>query len=157
MADEIVLFEGIHALNSMLAPLVPEAFRLYVSTESDIQFRGETVFRNTWFRLVRRTVRDYNFRGTDASGTMAMWANIRMGEKRYISPFRATADFCFDTALAYEPAVFNDTATRLFQTVPDGIERYDELKAVLPALQLFGSIDGAIVSQTALLREFIGE
>lgn len=154
--DEVVIFEGIHALNDMITDRHPDAFKLYISARSDVLFNGQTVFKSTWFRLVRRTVRDYNFRGSDAAETMAMWANVRRGEKNYISPFKDKADFQFDSTMPYELAVLNHTATRLFQTVPEGIERYDELRGVLPALQLFGDIDEKYVAPDGLLREFIG-
>lgn len=154
--DEIVIFEGIHALNAAITSRHPEAFKLYISAQSDVIFNGIVVFKRTWFRLVRRTVRDYNFRGTDPQKTMAMWANVRRGEKQYISPFKNKADYQFDTAFPYELPVFNATATKLFQSVPEGIERFDELRGVLPALQLFGRIDEELVAPDALIREFIG-
>ena len=154
--DEIVIFEGIHALNDMITDRHPEAFKLYVSAQSDVEFGGRVVFKRTWFRLVRRTVRDYNFRGSSPLETMGMWANVRRGEKLYISRFKDKADFQFDTTLSYELPVFNTTATQLFQSVPEGIERFDELRSVLPALQLFGHIDEALVSDDSLIREFIG-
>ena len=154
--DEIVIFEGIHALNSLVTDRHPQAFKLYISARSDVQFQGKVVFRHTWFRLVRRTVRDYLFRGTDPAGTMAMWANVRRGEKNYISPFKNKADFQFDSSLPYELPVLNPTATKLFSSVPEGIERFDELRAVLPALQLFGVIDESLVPPDSLIREFIG-
>ena len=116
--DEIVIFEGIHALNDMITDRHPEAFKLYISAQSDVVFGGRTVFKRTWFRLVRRTVRDYNFRGSSPDETMGMWANVRRGEKLYISRFKEKADFQFDTTLAYELPVFNSTATKLFQQVP---------------------------------------
>ena len=119
-------------------------------------FGAKLAFKRSWFRLVRRTVRDHNFRGTDPMETIAMWANVRRGETRYISPFREKADFEFDTAFAYELAVFNTTATELFRAIPEGIERFDELRTVLPALQLFGHIDESLVAPDALIREFIG-
>ena len=154
--DEIVIFEGIHALNDMITEKHPEAFKLYISARSDVSFQGRVVFKRTWFRLVRRMVRDYNFRGSSAAETMSMWANVRRGEKKYISPYKDKADFQFDSSLPYELPVFNHTATGLFQTVPEGIERFDELRAVLPALQLFGDIDEALVPKDSLIREFIG-
>ncbi len=154
--DEIVIFEGIHALNSMITDVHPEAFKLYISARSDVLFGGEIVFKRTWFRLVRRLVRDYKFRGSDPKDTMSMWGNVRRGELLYISPFKTKADFRFDTSLAYELAVFNRTATKLFQSVPEGIERFDELRQVLPALQLFGDIDEDLVAPDSLIREFIG-
>lgn len=154
--DEMVIFEGIHAFNSMITDVHPEAFKLYISASSNVELGGITLYKSTWFRLVRRLVRDYNFRGSDAQETMRMWANVRRGEQTNISPFKNKADFRFDTAFAYEPAVFNETATKLFQSVPEGIERFDELRQVLPALQLFGVIDNDLVAPDAMIREFIG-
>ena len=154
--DEVVIFEGIHALNNMITDVHPEAFKLYISARSDVEFGGEIVFKRTWFRLVRRMVRDYKFRGSDPKETMSMWANVRRGEVLYISPFKNKADFQFDTSLAYELAVYNHTATQLFQSVPEGIERFEELRRVLPALQLFGDIDEELVPADSLIREFIG-
>ena len=87
---------------------------------------------------------------------MGMWSNVRRGEKLYISPFKHKANYQFDTSFPYELAVMNETATNLFQTVPEGIERYEELKSVLPALQLFGVIDEKYVAPDAMIREFIG-
>lgn len=154
--DEVVIFEGIHALNDAITVRHPEAFKLYISASSDVVFQGRVVFKRTWFRLVRRTVRDFNFRGTDPVKTMAMWANVRRGEKNHISPFKDKADFQFDTAFPYELPVFNATATKLFQSVPEGIERFEELRQVLPAIQLFGHIEADLVAPDAMIREFIG-
>ena len=139
--DEIVVFEGIHALNDIITEQHPNAFKLYISARSNVEFNGEVCFKGTWFRLVRRTVRDFNFRGADPAQTLKMWANVRRGEKSYISPFKNKANFLFDSAFPYEMAVMNETATNLFSSIPEGIERYDELRTVLPALQLFGVID----------------
>ena len=154
--DEVVVFEGIHALNDMITDVHPEAFKLYISARSNVEFEGKIVFRRYWFRLVRRMVRDYKFRGTDPQDTMRMWANVIRGEKNYISPFKHKADYRFDSSFAYEPLVFNEIATKLFQSVPAGIERFENLRKVLPALQLFGKIDEALVAPDALIREFIG-
>ena len=154
--DEMVIFEGIHAFNSMITDVHPEAFKLYISASSDVTFRGTVIFKSTWFRLVRRMVRDYNFRGSDPQETLAMWANVRRGERAHISPFKSKADLRFDTSFAYELAVYNKTATKLFQSVPEGIERFEELRQVLPALQLFGVIKEEMVAEDAMIREFIG-
>ena len=154
--DEMVVFEGIHALNDMITKVHPEAFKLFISTNSDVTFGGKLVFKRSWFRLVRRTVRDFKFRGADPAGTIAMWANVRRGEHQYISPFKNKADFQFDTSFTYELAVMNSTATMLFKTIPEGIERFEELKTVFPALLLFGNIDESMVAEDAMLREFIG-
>ena len=155
-ADEVVIFEGIHALNDMITARHADAFKLYISASSDVEFNGKTVFKRTWFRLVRRTVRDYLFRGSDPAETMAMWANVRRGEKLYISPYKDKADFRFDTSFAYELPVMNKVAVKLFREIPEGIERFDELREVLPALLLFGDIDESSVAEDAMIREFIG-
>lgn len=155
-SDEIVIFEGIHALNDMITGKHREAFKLYISARSNVEFNGQVVFKGTWFRLVRRMVRDHLFRGSDPAETMSMWANVRRGEKLNISPFKDKADFQFDSSLPYEPAVFNTIATELFSTVPEGIERYEELRSVLPAIQLFGHISEELVAPDSLIREFIG-
>lgn len=154
--DEVVVFEGIHALNDMITVSHPEAFKLYISARSDVTFEDRIVFKRTWFRLIRRMVRDYNFRGNDPLDTMRMWGNVRRGEIAYISPFKDKADYQFDSSFPYELCVFNNTATRLFQSVPEGIERFEELRRVLPALQLFGVISKDLVAPDALIREFIG-
>ena len=154
--DEIAIFEGIHALNDDISGRQPEAFKLYISARSNVEFKGELVFKGTWTRLVRRTVRDRLFRAYDPAKTIAMWANVRRGEKLYISPYKNRANLQLDTALPYELPVMNVTATELFSSVPEGIERYEELRRVLPALQLFGVIDPALVAPDSLVREFIG-
>lgn len=154
--DEVVVFEGIHALNDMITDSHPEAFKLHISAQSDVTFKGEKIFKCTWFRLVRRMVRDYNFRGSSSEETMGMWDNVRRGEKLYISPFKNKADFSFDTCHPCELAVMNQTATNLFREIPEGISRYDELRQVFPALQFFGEIAEDCVPKDSLLREFIG-
>ena len=154
--DEIVIFEGIHALNGMISDHFPDAFKLYISARSDVAYNGEIMFKRSWFRLVRRMVRDFKFRGSPPGETLSMWANVRRGEKLYISPYKEKANYRFDTSLAYEPAVYVNMATDLFMSIPEGIERFDELKTILPALQMFGQIDEADVAADALIREFIG-
>lgn len=154
--DEIVIFEGIHALNDQITARTPDAFKLYISARSDVAFGDKIVFKGTWTRLVRRTVRDHLFRAYDPAGTIAMWANVRRGEKLNISPFKNKADLQLDTFLPFELPVMNVVATELFSSIPKGIERYNELRRVLPALQLFGVIDQGLVAPDSLIREFIG-
>lgn len=154
--DEIVIFEGIHALNDDITSVHPEAFKLYLSARSNVLDGSELVFKGTWMRLVRRTVRDHLFRGADASHTMRLWANVRRGEKKNISPYKDRADLQFDTAFPYEVGVLRDQAAQLFATVSQGTERYEELHSIVPALERFVPIDPALVRPDALLREFIG-
>lgn len=154
--DEIVIFEGIHALNDIITDKHPNAFKLYISARSDTFFGDRLIFKGTWLRLMRRTVRDHLFRSYDPDKTIAMWGNVRQGEKLYISPFKDKANLQLDTALKYEAPVMNKIATKLFANIPEGIERYEELRKLLPALQLFGVIKSDLVAPDSLIREFIG-
>ena len=155
--NEVVIFEGIHALNDDITSVHPEAFKLYISARSNIvDFDGREVFKGTWIRLMRRVVRDYLFRGTDAAGTLAQWANIRTGEKLYISPFKNKADYQFDSSFPYEVPVLNNTATELFENMPKDTPRYEELQSIIPAFELFEDISPDLLAPDSMLREFIG-
>ena len=154
--DEVVIFEGIHALNDMLADKHPSAFKLYISARSDIIDDDDVCFKRTWTRLLRRVVRDERFRGTGASETLKMWANIRRGEKEFISPFKYKADILFDSSLQYEVPVMKRFALDAFNNIPDGTERIDELRALLPQLTRFEEIEQKHIPLNSILREFIG-
>lgn len=154
--NEIAIFEGIHALNDQIAGRHAEATKLYISARSNI-LDGEALrFKGTWIRLTRRAVRDYNFRGTDVAETLAMWANVRRGEKLYISPFKEKADIIFDSALPYEVSVMRSYALPMLQAVPEENQRRGELLELIAAFDAFAPIDPALVSKDSLLREFIG-
>ncbi len=155
-SEEVAIFEGIHALNPALLKGDVAATRVYVSARSNIRRNGELFFKGTWLRLVRRIIRDDNFRGWDAARTMQLWANVRRGEKLYISPYKHLADITIDTALAYETPVLRDHAIALFSEVPETVERLDELRQVRPCLEAFSAIDISLLSVKSLLREFIG-
>lgn len=156
-SKDIAIFEGIHALNNDITDKHPEAMKLYISARSDIiNSEGRVVFKGTWMRLVRRTVRDNNFRGADAAFTLGLWANVRRGEKLYISPFKNKADIIVDSSLPYEVSIMKEYAKPLFAAVPEGVERFDELSGILPAFDLFEDLDPACIAPDSLLREFIG-
>lgn len=155
--DEIAVFEGIHALNDEITNQHPEAFKLYISARSNVlDSDDEVCFKGTWMRLVRRTVRDKLFRGASVEMTLGMWANVRRGEKLYISPFKDKADLMFDTSFAYEVCVMRSVAPEIFAHVPDGIARHDELASILPAFERFEELDTSLLAPDALLREFVG-
>ncbi len=155
--DEVAVFEGIHALNDAITDAHPEAFKLYISARSDVlDDEGKVVFKGTWMRLMRRTVRDYLFRGTDAAQTLSHWANIRRGEKLHISPFKDKADLQFDSSFAYEVPVLNNKATGLFQAMPSDTPRYSELMSILSAFERFEDLSPDLLAPDSLLREFIG-
>ena len=154
--NEIAIFEGIHALNDDIAGRHPEAAKLYISARSNVNEGAILRFKGTWMRLTRRAVRDYNFRGTGVAETLEMWANVRRGEKLYISPYKNRADIIFDSSLPYEVSVMRNYAVPLLQAVPEDNVRHDELLELIGAFQYFEPIDPELVSRDSLLREFIG-
>ena len=154
--NEIAIFEGIHALNDDIAGRHPEATKLYISARSNVNEGAQLRFKGTWMRLTRRAVRDYQFRGTDVAQTLDMWANVRRGEKLYISPFKNRADIIFDSSLPYEVSVMRNFAPPILKNIPQENERYDEMMELIAAFEYFEPIDPELVAPDALLREFIG-
>jgi uridine kinase len=154
--NEVVIFEGIHALSDRVTATHPLAYKLYISARSDIEDAGRAVFKGTWARIVRRVIRDDTFRGADALVTMSMWANVRRGEKAHISPFKNSANMRLDTLIPYEPAAMREHAERIFGGAPPRIERFDQVRAILAALPLFEDFDASLIPGESILREFIG-
>jgi uridine kinase len=119
--DEMAIFEGIHALNDIIVGKNPNAFKLYIAAGSDlVDDMGNVIFPKSWLRLCRRIVRDYKFRGSDAAFTLKLWANVRRGEKLYISPYKENADLMFDSSLAFEYAVLKPYVVPLLEIIPKG-------------------------------------
>ena len=156
---EIAIFEGIHALNDIISGRNPQAAKVYISARSDILGEsGEAVFKRTWLRLERRAVRDGKFRAWKADVTVKMWANVRRGEKLYISPFKDNAGIVFDSALPYEVSVIRAFAQPLFDhlRVSPDMERYEEVRQLAEAYPRFEILDESYVAPDSLIREFIG-
>lgn len=154
--DELAIFEGIHALNGELTRRHPEATRVYISARSNFLDGERLVFKGTWLRLTRRAVRDYNFRGTDVAQTMELWANVRRGEKLYISPYKNTAHLMFDSSLPYEVSVMASYAKPMMMALPEENQRRNELLDLMRAFDEFIPIDPRTVPEGSLLHEFIG-
>ncbi len=154
--DEVAIFEGIHALNDDIAGRHPEATCMYISARSNVCDGDVLRFKGTWMRLTRRAVRDYNFRGTGVEETLAMWANVRRGEKLYISPYKGRADVIIDSSLPYEVSVMKNYAKPLLEGISTGNERYQELLDLIEGFRWFEEIDPALLASDSLIREFIG-
>ena len=157
--DEIAIFEGIHALNDIITGRNPAAAKVYISARSDfLGDGGEVAFKRTWLRLERRTVRDAKFRAWKADVTVRMWANVRRGEKLYISPFKDNASIMFDSTLPYEVSVIRAFAQPLFDhlRVSPDMDRYEEVHQLAAAYPLFDILDESFVAPDSLIREFIG-
>jgi uridine kinase len=154
--DEVAIFEGIHALNPRLLGTGGDKWRVYASARANVRDGHALMYKGTWLRLTRRLIRDAKFRGWSGETTMRVWANVRRGEKKHISPYKDSADIKIDTALGYEISVLRDYALPILQNVPNDAERADEMRQIAPLLERFPSIPSSLVSKKALCREFIG-
>ena len=153
--DELAIFEGIHALNDIIVGKNPHAFKLYIAARSNlVDDEGKVVFQHAWLRLCRRIVRDYKFRGSDASFTLKMWATVRRGEKLYISPYKENADLMFDSSLAFEFSVLKPFVVPLLEAIPAG--KYDVVDDMLKGFEQIEALDEKYVAPNSLAREFIG-
>lgn len=153
--DELAIFEGIHALNDIIVGKNPKAFKLYIAARSNYtNGEGEIVFQHPWLRLCRRIVRDYKFRGSDAGFTLKMWANVRRGEKLYISPYKENADIMFDSSLACEVSVLKPFVLPLLEAVPAG--KYEVVDDMVKAFRRFEPLEERYIAPNSLAREFIG-
>ncbi len=155
--NEVVILEGIHALNPLIRGqgIVDSSVTLYVSARSNIVREGKVLFKGTWIRLIRRLIRDAKFRGADAYFTMSLWANVRRGEKTFISPYKETADIIIDSSMPYEVCALKPYALPLFDRIPT-CARTEELMTIAPALEQFFTLDDKLVPHDSILREFIG-
>jgi uridine kinase len=156
--DQLVLVEGIHALNPRLTHSVPVAHKLkiYVSALTQLNLDFNNRISTTDNRLVRRLVRDNMFRGNTALMTLSMWPNVRRGEKTWIFPFQQEADMAFNSALDYELAVLKPLIEPLLSEVKPDRPEYAEARRLQDFLASFLSVPEYLVPPTSILREFTG-
>ena len=153
--DEMAIFEGIHALNDVIVGKNLKAFKLYIAARSNVVDEdGTVVFDHSWLRLCRRIVRDFKFRGSDATFTLKMWPNVRRGEKLYISPYKENADLMFDSSMACEFSVLKPFVVPLLEAIPKG--QYQVVDDILAAYQRIEPMDERYIAPNSLVREFIG-
>lgn len=157
-SDTILIMEGIHALNHILTGSLPEdsLFRIYISGLTVAKQHDGTYLPTTDNRLIRRMVRDAQFRGTSAQATLARWPSVRRGENKWIVPFQTNADVNFCTAFQYELAVLKTQALPLLEKVPKDAPEYAEAQRLKWVLQRFHTIPAELIPSDSLLREFIG-
>ncbi len=156
--DEVLVVEGIHALNPELTSQVPDSrkFRVYASALTSILIDLHNYVPTTDNRLLRRIIRDYKYRGVSAQETIRRWPSVRAGESKWIFPYQENADAMFNTAMLFELAVIKTQAEPLLELVPENCEEYSEAYRLLKFLKYFRPIPYKTVPQTSLLREFLG-
>ncbi len=155
----ILIIEGIHGLNPRLTPSIPDEqkFRIYVSCLTSISMDNLSRIATTDNRLLRRMIRDYTHRGSDARSTLSRWASVRRGEERHIFPYQENADVMFNSSLFYELSMLRPLAEPILREVPDTVPEYDEARRLMQFLDNFLPLyDTKDVPPTSVLREFIG-
>ena len=154
----VLVVEGIHALNPELTSQIPDEqiYRVYASALTTILLDNHNYIPTTDNRLLRRIIRDNKYRGVSAQETIHRWPSVRAGENKWIFPFQENADAMLNTAMLYELAVIKMQAEPLLQQVPENCEEYAEAYRLLKFLKYFKGIPYNNLPPTSLLREFLG-
>ena len=156
--NEVLILEGIHALNPELTAQIPneQIFRVYASALTTILLDNHNYIPTTDNRLLRRIIRDHKYRGVNALGSIRRWASVRKGENRWIFPYQENADAIFNSAMLFELAVIKQQAEPLLDQVPENCEEYAEAYRLLKFLRYIKPIPEDQIPPTSLLREFLG-
>lgn len=154
----ILVVEGIHALNPKLTAEIDEGlkFKVYVSALTQLAIDDQNIIHGTDNRLVRRIVRDNNFRGWNAYETLRRWPEVVRGERKHIFPYQENANVMFNSALLYELGVLKRYAEPLLKQVPEDCEEYSSAKQILNFSELLQPIDDKFIPYNSIMREFLG-
>ena len=154
----ILVVEGIHALNPKLTAEIAEElkFKVYVSALTQLSIDDQNIIHGTDNRLVRRIVRDNNFRGWDAYQTLHRWPEVVRGERQHIFPYQENANVMFNSALLYELGVLKRYAEPLLKQVPEDCEEYSIAQQLLNFSELLLPIDDKFIPYNSIMREFLG-
>ena len=155
---DILLMEGIHGLNPELTRHIPEEqkFRLFVSALTTLSIDDHNWIGTYDNRLLRRIIRDHQYRGASALDTIKRWPSVRRGEDKWIMPFHENADAMFNSSLLFELAVMKNYALPILQQVPSNVPEYAEASRLMKFLSYFEPLDEKDIPSTSLLREFLG-
>ena len=156
--DQILVIEGIHCLNDRLTSLIPkdQKYKIYISCLTVLNLDFNNRISTTDSRLIRRIVRDNQFRGYSALHTLQMWESVNRGEEKNIFPYQEQADSMFNSSLIYELAVLKDYALPLLKEIDNTKPEYSEAKKLISLLEYFESVPSEYVPTNSLLREFLG-
>ena len=154
----ILILEGIHALNPELTPHIADdnKFKIYVSALTCISLDDHNWIPTTDNRLLRRIIRDYNYRSYSAQETISRWPSVRSGEDKWIFPFQENADVMFNSAMLYEFGVLRPYAESILSSVPQNCPEYSEAYRLLKFIKYFTPVQDKEIPPTSLLREFLG-
>lgn len=156
--NNILVIEGIHGLNDKLTEAVSceDKYKIYVSALTSINIDDHNRIPSTDTRILRRIVRDNQFRGCSAINTINRWPSVRRGEEKNIFPFQENADIMFNSSLVYELCLLKVYAEPLLLKLGPDNERYSEVKRLIEFLSYFLPIDAKDVPNNSIVKEFIG-
>ncbi len=156
--NEVLVVEGIHALNPELTAQIPQhqIYRVYASALTTILLDSHNYVPTTDNRLLRRIIRDNKYRGVTARETIKRWPSVRAGENKWIFPFQENADAMFNSAMLFELAVIKQQAEPVLKQVPENCDEYAEATRLLKFLSYIKPIPETQIPPTSLLREFLG-
>ena len=156
--NQPIIIEGIHALNEQMSSLIPkhQKFKIFISPQIQINMDNHTPMSTTDLRLIRRIVRDNQFRNSPAKQTMSMWSSVRRGEFKWIYPNQEGADYVYNSELTYELCVLKKYAIPLLKEIGVEDEYYITANRLLKYLKYFTEIEEVAIPCNSLLREFIG-
>jgi len=155
-----IIVEGIHGLNEKLTAAIPRdyKFKIYVSALTQLNIDAHNRIPTTDARLIRRLVRDYQFRGASALKTLKQWPDVRQGEEKYIFPYQEEADVMFNSAMIYELSALRRYAVPMLEAVTPDVPEYTKARRLLDFCQYFLDLpDEEDVPNNSILREFIGK
>ena len=156
--DDILLIEGIHALNPKVLEHIPKEDKItvYLSALTELNIDNHTRVSTTDNRLLRRIVRDNRTRGNSVEDTLEKWKKVRLGEEKYIFPYQDDADYTYNTAMIYELGVLKTFVEPLLYSVRPESPYYNEALRLINFLKIFLPISSESIPEDSILREFIG-
>lgn len=156
--DEVIIVEGIHGLNPKLTSNIPQdrKYRIYCTALTALLRDDKTKIRSRTTRLIRRLIRDYNFRGTPVERTLEQWPLVEKGAEKHIFPYTDSADIIFNSSLLYEHCVYKIYLNELLFGVDGGSSGYETTKDLTELINRFKLIDREFVPGSSLVREFVG-
>ena len=156
--DEVLVIEGIHCLNDKLTSKIPaeQKYKIYISALTVLNLDRFNRISTTDTRLIRRIVRDHQFRGYSAKHTISTWNKVNEGEKKNIFPFQEEANFIFNTSLVYEIGALKPIVMPLLEEITKEDKEYAEATRLINMLKYFEEIPKEYVPNNSLLKEFLG-
>ncbi len=156
--NQPIMIEGIHALNDTLTPSIPahQKYKIYISPQAQLHIDDNNPISLTDIRLIRRIVRDNQFRNSSAIETLKMWSSVRRGEFKWIYPYQEKADYVYNSELTYELCVMKKYIIPLLQNIDENNEFFIEANRLIKFMKYFKEIEDKWVPCNSILREFIG-